>query len=145
MSILFCQNICRDIIWPDSMLICEENFQIYPESLTTLLLFCDNSNLKRPLNVNFILPKALQNIQKIWLKPKKCDRSIALNSVKVLCGGLVWLKLWRSGHSQLVKRFGFKGFKTQIKEGTLGHIWNLPFILILFKRKGKLHGDPKRL
>ena len=31
--------------------------------LTTLLLFCDNSNLKRPFNVNFMLPKALQNIQ----------------------------------------------------------------------------------
>ena len=35
--------------------ICEKIFQIDPKILTTLLLFCDSSNLKRPFNVNFML------------------------------------------------------------------------------------------
>ena len=58
-----CENTCRNIIRQNNVWLCEENFQIYPNMLITLLLFCDNSNLKRPFNVNFMLPNALQNIQ----------------------------------------------------------------------------------
>ena len=38
---------------------------MHPKFLKTFLLLCDNSNLKRPFNVNFMLPKALKNRQKL--------------------------------------------------------------------------------